>query len=176
MSDVTIAQIDLAAWVDEALAVEAAAFGRVVESFRRDSYLRHTTYPAFQALGAVAGDRLVGFTYGHRNEPGQWWHDQIARAMRATGSGGWLEDAFVLVELHVHPRFQRRGIGRRLLTALLAERPERHVLLSAHDLDTPARRLYRRVGFVDLLTDFRFAGTAQPFVVMGAALPLKPVS
>ena len=174
--EVRIAPLDVAARVDEALAVEAAAFGRPLESFRRDSYLRHTTYAGFDALGALVDERLVGFGYGHVNEPGQWWYDQIARAMMAAGHGAWLEDGFVLVELHVMPQFQGQGIGRTLLTTLLRRRREARALLSAHDLETPARRLYRHVGFVDLLTGFRFSGTPRPFVVMGAVLPLRQAS
>lgn len=175
-SQVHLVSLDLAARVDDALAVEAAAFGRPVDSVRRESYLRHTTYREFEALGAVVDDRLVGFGYGHVNERGQWWYDHIARAMIETGHDGWLTDGFVLVELHVLPHFQGGGIGRTLLTTLLGRRREAKALLSAHDLETPARRLYRGVGFADLLTDFRFPGTTQPFAVMGARLPLGQAS
>lgn len=174
MSDVpAIVPLDLAARVDEALAVEAAAFARPLDPFRRESYLRHTTSPSFQALGAFDGSRLVGFGYGHTDRPGQWWHDQIALAMLAAGHGGWLDDAFILVELHVLPELQGRGIGRTLLTRLLAGRRERRSLLSTDDVESRARRLYRGLGFVDLLTDFHFPGPPRPFVVMGSDLPLR---
>lgn len=174
--DVEISAVDLAPRVDEALAVEAAAFGRPVASFRRDSYLGHATYPGYAAVAALHAQRLVGFAYGHVNEPGQWWHDQIAAAVRMAGHERWLRHAFVLVELHVRPEFQRRGIGRALLITLLGARNEARALLSAHDTDTPARRLYRNLGFLELLTGFRFAGTTQPFIVMGASLPLAQAS
>lgn len=172
MNAVRIQPVDLSAHVDEALAVEAAALGRPPEPFRRESYLRHTTFPAFAALGASCGEKLVGFGYGHTDAPGQWWHEQIAAALSATDNGAWLEGAFVLVELHVRPEFQGRGLGRTLLTELLGARSEPRAMLSAHDAETRARQLYRRLGFVDLLTDFRFAGTDRPFAVMGARLPL----
>jgi ribosomal protein S18 acetylase RimI-like enzyme len=174
--DVRIEPLDLASRVDEALAVESAAFGRPAEPFRRESYLRHMTYPAFAALGATSDDQLVGFGYGHTDAQGQWWHDQIADAMAAAGHDAWLHGAFVLVELHVRPEFQGQGLGRSLLTQLLVDRTEQRAMLSAHDSETPARRLYRRIGFVDLLTDFRFAGTDRPFAVMGSHLPLRQVS
>ncbi len=173
---VQIVELDLHRHVDDALAVEAAALGRRVEPLRRESYLRHTTYPAFTALAATYGGRIVGFGYGHTDEPGQWWHDEVAPALGAAGHDTWTKDAFVLVEMHVLPDFQRRGIGTALLTRLTAHRAEPRALLSAHDLDTPARRLYRRLGFVDLLTDFHFSGTRQPFAVMGASLPLAQAS
>jgi ribosomal protein S18 acetylase RimI-like enzyme len=168
-----IASLDLLRRVDEALAVECAAFGRPAEPLRREAYLRHAAYPRFAALGATVGERLVGFGYGHLDEAGQWWHDQIAAAMSAAGHAAWLDGSWVLVELHVHPDWQRRGLGHALLTRLVADRPEPAVLLSTGDAATPARALYRRLGFVDLLTGFRFGGEARPFAVMGARLPLR---
>ncbi len=45
-------------------------------------------------------------------------------------------------------------------------------MLSTADAPTRARRLYRGVGFTDLLTDFRFSGGEPPYAVMGATLPL----
>ena len=45
-------------------------------------------------------------------------------------------------------------------------------MLSTQDADSPARRLYRSLGFADLLTGFIFPGGGPPYAVMGAALPL----
>jgi hypothetical protein len=45
-------------------------------------------------------------------------------------------------------------------------------VLSTADAETRARRLYRGVGFTDLLTGFRFSGSEPPYAVMGALLPL----
>jgi ribosomal protein S18 acetylase RimI-like enzyme len=84
----------------------------------------------------------------------------------------WLDDSFEIAELHVLPSWQGRGIGRSLLLSLASGRPERTAVLSTADAPTTARRLYRGVGFTDLLTDFRFSGTEPPYAVMGAPLPL----
>jgi ribosomal protein S18 acetylase RimI-like enzyme len=84
----------------------------------------------------------------------------------------WLTDSFEVAELHVLPVFQGAGIGRRLLLRLTAGRPERTAVLSTQDAESRARRLYRSVGFTDLLTGFRFSGGDPPYAVMGAALPL----
>ena len=46
-------------------------------------------------------------------------------------------------------------------------------MLSTQDTESRARRLYRGVGFTDLLTGFRFSGAEPPYAVMGAALPLR---
>jgi hypothetical protein len=58
------------------------------------------------------------------------------------------------------------------LTALLSDVPASGVLLSTYDNESVARRFYRRLGFRDLVTGFRFQVTPQPFALMGAALPL----
>jgi ribosomal protein S18 acetylase RimI-like enzyme len=59
-----------------------------------------------------------------------------------------------------------------MMLALTAGRPERTALLSTRDAETPARRLYRSLGFADLLTEFLFPGGGPAYAVMGARLPL----
>jgi len=174
------------------LAVYAAAMRPPPEQLpgRHTIMERHATYPAFRAVVAErrggsllsrAGGTLQGFGYGFRGETGQWWHDVVRDALTRTGGGAhaarWLDDVFEVAELHVHPDHQRHGIGRRLLNTLCEGRPERTVVLSTldpGDEDTPARRLYRSVGMVDLLTGFVFPGGGPPYAVMGATLPLAP--
>jgi ribosomal protein S18 acetylase RimI-like enzyme len=133
---------------------------------------------------------LAGFTYGFHGVPGQWWHDTVvsaltlyshASASRGAGGGGprvaadgpgWLDDSFEVAELHVMPSCQGKGIGRELLLRLTSGRPEHTAVLSTADAESRARRLYRGVGFTDLLTGFRFSGGEPPYAVMGARLPL----
>lgn len=173
-----IGPLDVTRRVDEALVIEAAALGRPVEAFRRDAYLRHAQQPGYVGLGAYDdADRLVGLAYGHTDAPGQWWHEQIAPAMRAAGHGEWLHGSFVIVEIHVHPDRQGGGIGSDLLAELLRERPEPRVMLSTEARPTRARAWYQRLGFVDLLPRFRFSTSDRPFAIMGAPLPLpRPIS
>ena len=95
-----------------------------------------------------------------------------ARAGRALAAA-WLADSLEIAEVHVHPDFHRRGIGRSLVLGLAEGRGERTAVLSTQDADSPARRLYRGLGFADLLTGYRFPGTPVPYAVMGAALPLR---
>lgn len=147
---------------------------------------RHAASPGFRGLTAHVDGRLAGFTYGFHGENGQWWHDMVAAAL-ATRSvpgicggeyagddafGAWLDDSFEVAELHVLPLWQGKGIGRSLLLSLTSGRPERTAVLSTADAPTRARRLYRGLGFTDLLTDFRFSGSEPPYAVMGAPLPL----
>ena len=149
----------------------------------RDAILdRHAANPGFRALAAAAGPVLAGFTYGFHGAPGQWWHDVVASALAFSsrqGAATWLTDSFEVAELHVLPAYQGGGIGHELLLRLTTGRPERTAVLSTADADSRARRLYRRVGFTDLLTGFRFSGGEPPYAVMGATLPLRstaPVS
>jgi len=168
---VVIEALDLLGWAAESGAVQAAALGPV-PSDRLTVLARHAAYPDFAAYGAFDGGELVGYTYGARCRPGQWWFDQIAPALAEAGHGAWLDEPQAVTELHVLPGYQRRGIGFGLLTRLLADSRAPMVLLSTYDTESPARRFYRRVGFVNLVSSFRFDLTSQPFALMGATLPL----
>jgi GNAT superfamily N-acetyltransferase len=150
---------------------------------RRELMRRHAGYPDFKALQARApangrGEGAVlGFSYGFHGQPGQWWYDAVSAALsRAIGpamAADWLADCLEIAEVHVRKDQQRQGIGTRMLTALTEGRRERTALLSTPDRDTTARRLYRRMGFGDLLTGYSFPGGSPPYAVMGAVLPLR---
>ncbi|MFH9607620.1 GNAT family N-acetyltransferase [Streptomyces sp. DH8] len=170
-----IGPVDLAARVDEALLVQAAAFGLGQDEIdvRRHIVLRHLEHPRARALGALAPDgRLVGFVYGLPNDRAQWWSTVVEPYLRATGSDGWLDDSFVITELHVHPDHQRHGLGRSLITAVTDAVDQPRSILSAIDKDSPARALYRSLGYRDLARRVLFPSAPQPYAVMGAPLPL----
>lgn len=180
MEDVLVSRLDLAARVDEALAVQAAAFGLGPDevAIRRQIVLRHLTHAGARALGATttAGPRpgaLVGFVYGMPNDRFHWWSSVVEPYLRRAGTDDWLDDAFVITELHVHPRYQGHGIGRRLITAITDTATEPRTILSAVDTDSPARRLYRSLGYADLARPVHFPSAASPYAVMGAPLPLR---
>lgn len=141
---------------------------------------RHAASPGFRAFAAYDGDDVVGFVYGFHGVPGQWWHDMVAGALALRhvpeadyGAAEWLADSFEVAELHVLPAYQGAGTGRALLLRLTSDRSERTAVLSTQDTESRARRLYRDVGFTDLLTGFRFSGGEPPYAVMGAKLPLR---
>ncbi|HEY2507995.1 MAG TPA: N-acetyltransferase [Streptosporangiaceae bacterium] len=143
---------------------------------------RHAGNPAFRAIAASVSPAdapdhgIVGFCYCFRGGPGQWWHDVVRSGLQAShgqaAADGWVEHVVEIAEVHVLPAYQGRGIGRRMLHELTAGRSERTALLSTRDAETPARRLYRSLGFSDLLTQFLFPGGGLPYAVMGAELPL----
>ena len=106
------------------------------------------------------------------------YHDHISRSGITAAAGeraaaAWLADTFEIAEVHVRPEYQRRGIGRAMLLSLTAECRHRTAVLSTLDAASPARRLYGSLGFTNLLTGFSFPGNGPPYVVMGAALPLR---
>jgi ribosomal protein S18 acetylase RimI-like enzyme len=165
--------------IRELVAVYAAAMNAPERMLGgRESIMeRHAASPGFRCLTATADGTIAGFTYGFHGETGQWWHDMVAGALAVNPPAGppdqaWLDDSFEIAELHVLPPYQGMGIGRSLLLALTAGRQERTAVLSTADAPTRARRLYRGVGFTDLLTGFRFSGSEPPYAVMGARLPL----
>jgi len=143
---------------------------------RRGFVAGHAGRPGFRAVATLAGDdTLLGFGYGYTSMPGQWWHEQVREALPSEAYRTWLGDCFELVELHVHPAAQGRGLGDRQLEGLLEGATEKTVLLStpeAPEETSRAWRLYRRRGFVDVLRRFAFPGDDRPFAVLGRTLPL----
>ena len=86
---------------------------------------------------AEAGGRVVGFVLWSPAKESAWFDPGVER---------WAE----LCELHVHPSFQNRGIGTRLVRAAI--RQARFVgypamYLETEDSNGPARRAYEKAGF-----------------------------
>lgn len=179
-----ISELDPAGFLarlDELVAIYAAAMQPDPADLPGRRYImrRHAAHPAFRALAVteVPGGPVIAFSYAFRGQAGQWWHDVVLAGITATAGGqaasGWLSSAMEVAEVHVHPAYQRRGTGRSMLLTLTAGRKERTALLSTMDAESPARRLYRDLGFTDLLTGYSFPGGSPPYAVMGAVLPLR---
>jgi GNAT superfamily N-acetyltransferase len=171
---------EFTARLDQLLAVYAAAMRPPAETLpgRRSIMAGHSAYPGFRALTVDGPGGVVAFGYGFHGAAGQWWHDTVARGLAdssgAAAAAAWLDDCLEVAELHVVPGYQGRGLGGTLLQRLTSGRPERTAVLSTRDAPTRARRLYRGVGFTDLLTGFAFfPGGEPPYAVMGAELPLR---
>lgn len=185
--------------------VTAMNYPRGTELHRAGLWREHIGRPGWSAFGALerippterrtverdrrrigapispAGDEvLVGIAYGYRGASDQWWNQQLRTGLRITGRDPRLIEAlttdyFELTELHVHPSAQGRGVGQWLLHHLLADRPERQVLLSTPEIPAERNRawsLYRRMGFGDVLRNFTFTGDPRPFAFLGRRLPL----
>ncbi|SDG83515.1 Acetyltransferase (GNAT) family protein [Sinosporangium album] len=137
----------------------------------------HSAYPDFTCVLAELPDRTpVGFAYGFHGAPGQWWHDVISRSvvelLGEESAYEWFDDPLELAEIHVHPDFQGKGIGRSMIYALCEGRKERTAVLSTHDQPTAARHLYRSLGFTDLLSRYTFPGGHELYAIVGRTLPL----
>jgi len=118
--------------------------------------------------------------YGYCGAPDQWWQQQVVQGLRRAGLaqgeiGSLMRSYFELTEVHIHPRAQGRGLGEALVRRLLAGRDEHSVLLSTPEIrgeDNRAWRLYRRLGFTDIIRGHRFAGDPREFAILGRPLPL----
>lgn len=145
---------------------------------RAPMWLTHALRDGWRCVAALDNDdSLLGLAYGYRGSQGQWWHEQVRRGLAATKGGRqaveyWLTDCFELTEIHVLPERQGRGTGEALLRRLVADVPQRHVLLSTPEGPTRAWKLYRRLGFADVLRHYHFAGDPRPFAILGRELPL----
>ncbi len=123
---------------------------------------------------------LLGVAYGYPGAPGQWWQQQVVLGLRRNGRppreiDQLMSSYFELTELHIHPRVQGHGLGEALARRLLARRTEANVLLSTPETTgepNRAWRLYRRLGFADIIRRYHFAGDPRPFAILGRTLPL----
>ena len=131
------------------------------------------------ADGAAAA--MLGVAYGYCGAPDQWWQRQVVAGLRRNGAGQariaeLMTNYFELTELHIHPRAQGRGLGEALVRRLLDGRSERNVLLSTPEINgetNRAWRLYRRLGFTDIIRGYHFAGDPRAFAILGRSLPLE---
>jgi ribosomal protein S18 acetylase RimI-like enzyme len=181
----------------EALAiyVDAMRYPRGTEDHRASMWMEHSRRKGWRAVAAVdaqadqggspAADELadapmIGVAYGYCGAPDQWWQQQVVAGMRRAGLtpsaiGALMNNYFELTELHIHPRAQGRGLGEALIRRLLANRSENNVLLSTPEIrgeDNRAWRLYRRLGFTDIVRGHHFAGDPRAFAILGRQLPL----
>ena len=133
---------------------------------------RYAERPGFRCLLArdSARDEVVGFAFGHTLLPGNGWWDNVPPAMTKATRERWLADCWVLVEFAVLPRWQGQGIGGRLHDAALAGLPHATAILSTPQMDTNALALYRKRGWVTLLSDFFFPDVFTPFLILGKEL------
>ena len=136
--------------------------------------------PAAPTPAQLRDGTLCGVAYGYRGQPDQWWQQQVVSGMRWAGLPQpeitrLMASYFELTELHIQPTAQGRGLGEALTRRLLAGRPEARVLLSTPEISGEANRawrLYRRLGFVDILRGHHFTGDPRPFAILGRELPL----
>lgn len=176
---VWLSKDELRARLPEALDiyVNAMRYPKGTAEQRAPMWLSHMLREDWRCVVALAtDDTMIGIAYGYRGAAGQWWHEQVRQGItRLAGpdaANEWLTSYFELTELHVRPESQGHGTGEELLRQLLDGVGLPRVLLSTPEGPSNAWRLYRKVGFRDVLRDYRFSGDPRPFAVLGRALPL----
>ena len=188
---------DMQRRLSEALGVyvDAMHYPPGTENQRAAMWLEHTRRRGWQAVAAVevetpAGTEpssdqlsqapLLGVAYGYCGAPDQWWQQQVVAGLQRSGYpdpdiAKLMASYFELTELHIAPRAQGRGIGEALARRLLSERGEANVLLSTPESNgesNRAWRLYRRLGFNDVIRGYHFTGDPRAFAILGRQLPL----
>ena len=188
---------DMQRRLSEALGVyvDAMHYPPGTENQRAAMWLEHTRRRGWQAVAAVEVDLpagtepsseelsdapLLGVAYGYCGAPDQWWQQQVVAGLQRSGYpdpeiAKLMASYFELTELHIAPRAQGRGIGEALARRLLSERGEANVLLSTPETNGEANRawrLYRRLGFNDVIRGYHFTGDPRAFAILGRQLPL----
>jgi ribosomal protein S18 acetylase RimI-like enzyme len=178
-----------------AIYVDAMRYPRGTEDHRASMWIEHSRRKGWRAVAAVdvpdgfeepqtsgvlLDAPMIGVAYGYCGAPDQWWQQQVVAGMRRAGLahaeiGSLMGNYFELTELHIHPRAQGHGLGEALVRRLLSNRDESYVLLSTPEIrgeDNRAWRLYRRLGFGDIVRRHHFAGDPRAFAILGRTLPL----
>ena len=178
-----------------AVYVDAMRYPRGTEDQRASMWLEHIRRRGWKAVAAVempddlpeattaappATAPMLGIAYGYCGAPDQWWQQQVVSGLRRSGAdrdriSELMNSYFELTELHIHPDAQGRGLGEALIRRLLDDRTEKQVLLSTPEINGEANRawrLYRRLGFTDVIRGYHFAGDPRPFAILGRSLPL----
>jgi ribosomal protein S18 acetylase RimI-like enzyme len=171
----TIEPIDPFSHLDELVDIYADALGLArddvaVLQWRDETLPRHAARDQFVFLGARKGDRVVGFAYGYRGDYGQWWTDRVAAAMDEPTRREWLDPPhYEVVELHVRPECQRRGLGTRLLEELLASQPNDRALLTADPSKPQPLPFYTKHGWRQV-AEVRWTPESPPRLVLAKRL------
>jgi ribosomal protein S18 acetylase RimI-like enzyme len=149
-----------------------AGAGAATEEWARDWLPRHTERDSFRFVAALGDDGTVaGFAYGYTGGSGQWWTDRVASAMDEDTRRLWLEPPhYEVVELHVHPRSQRSGVGSALLERLVAGLHHDRALLSTQVDNVKARPFYEKHGWQVVVEELSFGPGYAPFCVYGKRL------
>jgi len=113
---------------------------------------------------------VLGFAYGYTGEEGRWWTLHVAAALTAPQRAEWLTPPhFEVVELHVRPVLQRRGIGSALLAQLLSRQPHDRAVLTTQAGSRKARGFYAKNGWTEL-AEVDFGAGYAPYLALGKKL------
>lgn len=171
-------------WLKDALNVyiQAMQYSEITALRQEPVWKAHMLRPQIRIIGAFAGTKLIGITYGFPGNQTSRWCLELQNALTKRGQTSEeilsiITNYFELSELHVLPAYQGYGIGAKLLNILLQNQPHSHVLLSTPEVideSNGAWRLYRKYGFRDVIRHHLFPGDFRSFAILGRHLPIVP--
>jgi ribosomal protein S18 acetylase RimI-like enzyme len=148
----------------------ALGAGALSDEWARERLPAHAERQDFIFLVARESEEVVAFAYGYTGAYGQWWTENVARALTAAQRMEWLDPPhFEIVELHVRPAWQRRGIGSALLAQLLTRQPHDRAILSTQTGSRKARAFYAKNGWRELAS-VDFGRGYPPYLALGKLL------
>lgn len=137
----------------------------------KERLLKHRSYNGYRGLVMYSDkDEVVGFAYGYTSLPGQYYHELLSKEFDSKEYQKWLNNCFEFVELAVHPRFRKMGLGKELVTQLLEGAPNKTAILTTQSDNEPARALYGSLNWTLLKKTFYPHDLNHPYVIMGKEL------
>ena len=156
----------------------APAFSEYVRVFQEvfphdaadaDAFLsRYATYGNYCGRLARVDGAPVGMCFGVDAFRGNWWVERVLAEIGEDHPA--MQSAFCVVDLGVLAAWRGRGIGNRLLAAVLAAQPRLRAVLSTQVSNVGAQRFYRRCGWRILHPGFVFADGQEPYCVLATEL------
>ena len=148
----------------------ALGVGALSDEWAESRLPAHVERDDFVFLVAREGGELVGFSYGYTGAYGQWWTENVARSLSDPQRAEWLDvPHYEIVELHVRPSWQRRGVGSALLAQLLTRQSHDRAVLSTQKGSRKARAFYAKNGWAELAS-VDFGVGYPPYLVLGKKL------
>ena len=157
---------------DELRDVHRAALGAgaLSDEWASERLPRHLERAGVVFLVAREGEEVLGFGYGYTGSYGQWWTERVARSLDEGQRTEWLDPPhFEVVELHVRPARQRRGVGSVLLAQLLDRQEHDRAVLSTQRASRKARNFYAKNDWQEL-AEVDFGIGYPPYIVLGKRL------
>jgi ribosomal protein S18 acetylase RimI-like enzyme len=172
--DVDIAPFDLSEHLSEAKTLARTAMTAADQpgGMLIASYLDQVTeLDGLLALGAYWREELAGMLLGWPTASRDWWPHHVRPALAMTENEHWLDGAFEIAELHVHPELQGIGVGSALLEEAERRIDNPRMVLSTNAIDNwQAKEFYRRRGFRTLTGPVVWLGLPLRILVLGKEL------
>lgn len=148
----------------------ALGAGALSDEWAQARLPEHVGRKGFVFVVAREESQIVGFAYGYEGAYGHWWTEHVAKSLSAGQREQWLDAPhFEIVELHVRPSWQRRGVGSALLAQLLSRQTFDRALLSTQTGSRKARDFYAKNGWSELAS-VDFGPGYPPYLVLGKML------